>query len=264
SAVPLPVDVIDPSLTADADTSATTSVSPAPSVDGAETMQVADVPAEESSTLSDSVDDLLQEFGLSDAFDEANRDLELVFIDESTDHYQQLIDDLLAQNDEQRQLEIILLDSEQDGILQISEALQNYSEVDAIHFVSHGTPQSVKLGATWLSLENLDHFSEAITGWSASFSTGTDLLFYGCDLAATASGQELLRQIQELTGADIAASSDDTGAASLGGDWDLEYELGDLETDVVFSYLVQNEWLGLLATETVRDQFGSQSYGNND
>ncbi|MEQ8854829.1 Ig-like domain-containing protein [Gimesia sp.] len=264
SAVPLPVDVIDPSLTADADASATTGVSPAPSVDGAETMQVADVPAEESSTLSDSVDDLLQEFGLSDAFDEANRDLELVFIDDSTDHYQQLIDDLLAQNDEQCQLEIILLDSEQDGILQISEALQNYSEVDAIHFVSHGTPQSVKLGATWLSLENLDRFSEAITGWSESFSAGTDLLFYGCDLAATASGQELLRQIQELTGADIAASSDDTGAASLGGDWDLEYELGDLETDVVFSSLVQNEWLGLLATETVRDQFGSQSYGNND
>ncbi|MFI4848928.1 MAG: Ig-like domain-containing protein [Gimesia chilikensis] len=264
SAVPLPVDVIDPSLTADADTSATTGVSPAPSVDGAETMQVADVPAEESSTLSDSVDDLLQEFGLSDAFDEANRDLELVFIDESTDHYQQLIDDLLAQNDEQRQLEIILLDSEQDGILQISEALQNYSEVDAIHFVSHGTPQSVKLGATWLSLENLDRFSEAIAGWSESLSAGTDLLFYGCDLAATASGQELLRQIQELTGTDIAASSDDTGASSLGGDWDLEYELGDLETDVVFSSLVQNEWLGLLATETVRDQFGSQSYGNND
>ncbi|WP_278465664.1 Ig-like domain-containing protein [Gimesia maris] len=264
SAAPLPVDVIDPSLTADADASATTGVSPAPSVDGAETMQVADVPAEESSTLSDSVDDLLQEFGLSEAFDEANRDLELVFIDESTDHYQQLIDDLLAQGDEQRQLEIILLDSEQDGILQISEALQNYSEVDAIHFVSHGTPQSVKLGATWLSLENLDRFSEAIVGWSESFSGGTDLLFYGCDLAATDSGQELLRQIQELTGADIAASSDDTGSASLGGDWDLEYELGDLETDVVFSSLVQNEWLGLLATETVRDQFGSQSYGNND
>ncbi len=264
SAVPLPVDVIDPSLTADADTSATNAVSPAPSVDGAETMQVADVPAEESSTLSDSVDDLLQEFGLSDAFDEANRDLELVFIDESTDHYQRLIDDLLAQGDEQRQLEIILLDSEQDGILQISEALQNYSEVDAIHFVSHGTPQSVKLGSTWLSLENLDRFSESIAGWSESFSAGTDLLFYGCDLAASDSGQELLRQIQELTGADIAASSDDTGAASLGGDWDLEYELGDLETDVVFSSLVQNEWLGLLATETVRDQFGSQSYGNND
>ncbi|QDU51614.1 DUF4347 domain-containing protein [Gimesia panareensis] len=265
SAAPVPVDVIDPSLSADGGVVDVATVSSATSGEGTESiLQAADVPQNESSASSDSVEDLLQQFGLNDTSDESQQNLELVFIDEATDNYQQLVDDLLDQGDDQTRIEIILLDSEEDGILQISEALEDYVNVDAVHIVSHGTEQSVKLGSTWLSLDNLDRFSESIAGWSDSFTPGTDLLFYGCQLAENDSGQELLRQIQELTGADIAASTDDTGAANLGGDWDLEFELGELETEVIFSSLLQNEWQGLLATETVLDQFSSQSYGNND
>ncbi|QDV19553.1 Cadherin domain protein [Gimesia panareensis] len=265
SAAPVPVDVIDPSLSADGGVVDVATVSAATSGEGTESsQQVTDVPQNESSASSDSVEDLLQQFGLNDTSDESQQNLELVFIDEATDNYQQLVDDLLDQGVDQTRIEIILLDSEEDGILQISEALEDYVNVDAVHIVSHGTEQSVKLGSTWLSLDNLDRFSESIAGWSDSFTPETDLLFYGCQLAENDSGQELLRQIQELTGADIAASTDDTGAANLGGDWDLEFELGELDTEVIFSSLLQNEWQGLLATETVLDQFNSQSYGNND
>ena len=37
-------------------------------------------------------------------------------------------------------------------------------------------------------------------------------MVYGCDLAAGAQGQALLQGLQQLTGADVAASIDATGA----------------------------------------------------
>ena len=52
---------------------------------------------------------------------------------------------------------------------------------------------------------------------------GADLLLYGCDVAADALGQQMTGTLAALTGADVAASTDLTGAASRGGNWVLEY-----------------------------------------
>ncbi|WP_291179347.1 Ig-like domain-containing protein [Gimesia sp.] len=264
SASPLAAVVLDPALTSDAGLNESSSASSMVMPETTETVaQVVDVPQESTVGPGGSDRNLLQQFGLADSTDEMQRNLELVFIDEATENFQQLIEDLIAQGDDQSQIEIILLDSEQDGILQISEVLADYSDVDAIHIVSHGNDHAVKLGATWLSLNNLNEYSEQIASWGNAFTAETDLLFYGCNLAGSDSGQELLGEIQTLTGADIAASTDETGSAARGGDWDLEFESGNLETQVIFSTLLQDNWQGLFATETVLDQFSTQSYGNN-
>ena len=57
-----------------------------------------------------------------------------------------------------------------------------------------------------------------------------DILFYGCDLAGNAEGQEFISSISAITGADVAASDDLTGAEEKGGDWDLEQHVGEIET----------------------------------
>jgi hypothetical protein len=51
------------------------------------------------------------------------------------------------------------------------------------------------------------------------------------------------------SGADVAASVDLTGAAALGGDWDLEYSQGDIEKEVAFSKEIQQIWTAILANE---------------
>ena len=61
---------------------------------------------------------------------------ELVFLDESILNYQALIDSSKAGT------EIFLLDSSQDGINQISNILSGYSNLDAVHVVSHGNSGS--------------------------------------------------------------------------------------------------------------------------
>ncbi|MCA9071840.1 MAG: DUF4347 domain-containing protein, partial [Planctomycetaceae bacterium] len=63
-----------------------------------------------------------------------------------------------------------------------------------------------------------------------------------CDLASSKAGVALLVDIQEATGADVAASTDDTGYALFGGNWDFEYTTGTIETEIVFSTQVQQGW----------------------
>jgi hypothetical protein len=50
---------------------------------------------------------------------------EIVFVDEGVDNYQQLVDDLRDNADTSRNIEVVVLDRDQDGIEQISEMLQD-------------------------------------------------------------------------------------------------------------------------------------------
>ncbi|MFV2065460.1 MAG: DUF4347 domain-containing protein, partial [Pirellulales bacterium] len=188
---------------------------------------------------------------------------ELVFVDTSTEDYQMLVNDLLANSGDSREFDVFLLDNSRDGIEQISEVLSAYDDLDAMHFVTHGTDAAVKLGGSWLELDDLDGYAGQIAGWQSALTSDADLLFYGCELAASEDGRTLIDGLSALTGADVAASTDDTGNASLGGDWTLEYTTGAIETDVAVSLEAQQNWFGLLATETVRDEFTTGDYTGN-
>ena len=52
--------------------------------------------------------------------------------------------------------------------------------------------------------------------------------------------------IGELCDCDVAASNDVTGHAALGGDWDLEYQIGAIESSVVLSAPSQPGWYSTL------------------
>ena len=175
---------------------------------------------------------------------------EVVFVDTRTPDYQQLIDDLTSSNDPTRQFEVVTLDPDEDGIRQISDALALYNEVDAVHLVSHGSEDGVQLGSTWLGLDNLSEYSDAIGEWTDALTDEADLLIYGCNLAGSEDGQDLIDSVAQLTGADVAASEDATGSAILGGDWELEYQVGDVESLIAFSAELQEDWAGILGSET--------------
>ncbi|RLS51385.1 MAG: DUF4347 domain-containing protein [Planctomycetota bacterium] len=178
---------------------------------------------------------------------------ELVFIDTGAENYQQLLDDLWSHQDPHRQIDVVLLSPSEDGLAQISETLSQYTadKLDAVHLVTHGADRAIKLGNTWLDAAALEQNRHQIALWGTALQPGADLLVYGCDLAGNDLGRALLNNLVDLTGADIAASIDDTGSSLLGGDWDLEYENGEVETDVAFSGLLHSEWNALLNTFSV-------------
>jgi len=179
------------------------------------------------------------------------RRLELVFVNSNTPNYQQLIDDLLRNADSTREIEVYLLDASRDGVEQISQILAGYSEVNAIHFVSHGELGAIQLGQTWLNDGNLTGYAGQIANWQLALASDADILIYGCDIANSLPGQELVESLSALTGADVAASIDDTGHSRWGGNWLLEYQVGVIDTTIAFSHELQQAWGGKLAAITV-------------
>ncbi|MCG6874151.1 MAG: DUF4347 domain-containing protein, partial [Betaproteobacteria bacterium] len=177
--------------------------------------------------------------------------LELVFVDARVPDQERLVADLLGQNDGWRHLEVVVLDPERDGIAQVTEALASRLQLDAVHFISHGTDGAVQLGGSWLDADALAANEAAVAGWGQSLKTDGDLLFYGCDVAASTQGEAFLSRLASLTQADVAASADFTGAEALGGNWRLEYTMGVVESDVAVSESTRAAWTALLATQTL-------------
>ena len=148
---------------------------------------------------------------------------------------------------------------------EVLEVLATYQNLDAVHLVSHGHSDALQLGNSALSADNLTDYQSTISAWQSSLSEQADLLLYGCDLAASANGQTLVSGLQQLTGADVAASDDLTGQAVLGGDWELEYQAGEIETAVVFSTQIQSNWSGVLGTPSITNLAGDTLiYGEGD
>jgi len=147
----------------------------------------------------------------------------LVFIDAAVDDYQSLVKGVVANT------EVIVLDSQRDGVEQITEALRDRPTPAAIHIVSHGSPGALYLGNSQLNLRNLAHYADDLAGWAAP-----QLLLYGCNVAAGDAGSEFIETLSTLTGAAIAASTSPIGNAALGGDWQLEVTTGEIKAALAF------------------------------
>ena len=176
---------------------------------------------------------------------------EIAFIDAGLPDADALAADLLGQQAAGRRIEVVTLDASADGLALISQTLAGRSDIGAVHVLSHGSDGHLQLGRTALDAHTLMQRAGEIAGWSQALSPDADLLLYGCDVAQGATGRQLVQDLAALTGADVAASTDLTGAAARGGDWALEYRTGAVQTALAPSLWAQTQWQGVLATYTV-------------
>lgn len=131
---------------------------------------------------------------------------------------------------------VILLPEGGNGLQAMALALAGYGQLDALHLVSHGGSGRLNLGDLRLSSANLSDEAPALTAIAGHLNPDADLLVYGCSVAAGDSGQAFVNSLSEaLGGVDIAASIDRTGPLALGGDWDLEFAQGEIETVLPFT-----------------------------
>ncbi|MEO1430375.1 MAG: DUF4347 domain-containing protein [Cyanobacteria bacterium J06632_19] len=164
----------------------------------------------------------------------------IIFIDSTVADYKTLASQAKAGT------EVIVLDNSKDGVSQITQALAGKSDLASIQIISHGGEGMVQLGSNILSNGNLQDYSSQLQQWGNALAENGDILFYGCDVAAGESGVEFVQQLSELTGADIAASTDLTGNSSLGGDWDLEVATGKIESETAITLEAQQEFTEIL------------------
>ncbi len=139
--------------------------------------------------------------------------------------------------------QVVLIDSQQNGVDQITAAIAQYTNLSSVHIFSHGREGSVQLGDAALSNSTVGRYRDHLQSWKTSLSSEADLLFYGCNLAAGSEGLAFINQVSQLTGADVAASNDLTG---IGGDWQLEVTVGEIESDVALSSAAQAAYTSTL------------------
>ncbi|MBD1940078.1 DUF4347 domain-containing protein, partial [Microcoleus sp. FACHB-68] len=168
---------------------------------------------------------------------------QIIFIDSSVENYQSLIQGADAN------AEIVVLDANRSGIAQISETLLQQQDVEAVHIVSHGSAGSLRLGCDILNRESLESFSSQIEQWRKALTEDADILLYGCDVAAGEVGETFIQRLSQITGTDVAASTDKTGNAARGGDWELEKTTGAIETSLAFSSETITTYEGIFSQE---------------
>lgn len=206
--------------------------------------------------LLESWDDVAR--GASPSGEDADR-VQLILIDERLEDLQSLLDEWsIADNTETY---IYSLSAQHDGILQIEEILRQFDEVDAVHLLSHGQDGELVIGATRLSAANLEDYTNQWVGWQSSLVDDAQMFLYACNVASSEHGQSFVRDLAAWTDTVVSASTDLTGAAWHGGDWDLEFVSSQpsamsfdgprlVHADPVFADAVLS-WDGLLAVSTV-------------
>ncbi|THF63628.1 DUF4347 domain-containing protein [Pseudothauera nasutitermitis] len=169
---------------------------------------------------------------------------EVVFVDTSVSDYRTLVAGIRAG------VEIVMIDGGRSGLAQVAEWAQGRSGYDAIHILSHGSTAALYLGSDRLSTADLDGeaVQASLAQIGAALTESGDLLLYGCDIGAGEDGLEFLGRLAEATGADVVASEDATGAATLGGNWVLERQTGSIESLLALSASGVGAYGGLLAT----------------
>jgi hypothetical protein len=183
---------------------------------------------------------------LQAAAQQATPRVEIALVDRSVPDAAQLIADLRAQQQAGRRIEIVTLWAQEDGIARLTELLRGRQDVGAVHVLGHGADGVVQLGGVRLDAATLLARAGEVATWGAALADDADVLLYGCDVAASEKGRQLIADLAALTGADVAASDDATGAAALGGNWTLEARTGAVEAALAPSEQARQAWSGLL------------------
>jgi hypothetical protein len=144
--------------------------------------------------------------------------------------------------------QVVQLDASKDGLQQIADYLGSHQGVSSVQIIAHGNAGDLWLGNTYLSADNVAARSDVLAQIGQDMNVGGDILIYACNTAAGDKGINFVDSLAQLTGRDIAASTNRTGA---GSDWTLEIATGSIESHTALSYGSMSGYQYSLATITV-------------
>ncbi|WP_157964810.1 cadherin-like domain-containing protein, partial [Algibacillus agarilyticus] len=166
---------------------------------------------------------------------------ELIIIDEAVPQkhlfYQQL----------KPGVDVVELKSNKNGLEQLQNVLSQYTNLAAIHIVSHASAGVLKLGNSEITEALLKAEITTLAQLDNAMIDGGDVLLYGCDLASSKQGENFLELIASVANVDVVASNNPTGNKEQGGDWQLEVARGNIESEPLFNSVALKDFSGVLA-----------------
>ncbi|WP_462158959.1 Ig-like domain-containing protein [Pseudoalteromonas sp. GB56] len=143
-------------------------------------------------------------------------------------------------------IDVIEIDDSQPIFSQLNDKLTHYSQIEAIHWVSHGQQGQLHIGQQHIDTNQLENYLNDLKFLGEKLTANADIQFYNCNLGQGEQGEKFVELIAAATGADVAASNDFTGNANQGADWELEVVRGDINTDRPFSISALKDFSSVL------------------
>ncbi|WP_204103914.1 MULTISPECIES: DUF4347 domain-containing protein, partial [Spirulina sp. CCY15215] len=177
--------------------------------------------------------------------------VETSFIDEGVEDYQSLLYGGQSGTISQ------VVTHQENGIDVITETLTEIAaqggKVSAVHLLNEGNEGEFWLGNAYVSNETIAQYQAQLQQWGIALTEEADILLYSCFTALGETGTRLINDLAGLTGADVAASTNLTGNAALGGDWNLEVQTGSIEAGLGLEQQVMDNFAGKLVVFTATD-----------
>ncbi len=148
-------------------------------------------------------------------------------------------------------VDVLVLDANSDGLVQIAQRMVGDQPYSSLQIVSHGSTGQLSLGNRSIDTASLSQYQSELASIGQSLTADGDILLFGCNIAAGNYGSDFLSAIARATQADVSASTNDTGSASLGGDWVLEASTGAIEAKSAINTDAQEKFSGLLVSASI-------------
>jgi hypothetical protein len=170
---------------------------------------------------------------------------DIVFIDSRVNNYQSLATEIESET------EVVILDSTQDGVEQITHRLASCTDIETIHILYNGGKRSIQLGSNQLHVENLEIYTNQLQNWSAALTDNASIMLYDCNVSSELVEETFRQKLSQMTGAKVAEPSDLIDGFQffqLGSDWPLEQQF-ELElhqlTNLISPQNMNNEVVAL-------------------
>ncbi|MEN3112716.1 Ig-like domain-containing protein [Uliginosibacterium paludis] len=184
---------------------------------------------------------------------------EIAFIDVSLPNAGELANGVRAG------VEIVWLQPGSDPWAQMTAALAARPGAQAVHLLSHGSDGVLNIGGASYDTAGLAGEAPLLQQWQGLLASGADVLLYGCNVARDGSGESFVDTLAGLTGTDVAASRDSTGSSALSGDWNFEYQRGDVTAEVCLTLEAAQRYDATLSAFSLlgKDGWTAVMYGPN-
>jgi large repetitive protein len=149
-------------------------------------------------------------------------------------------------------IQVLMLDAEQDGVLQIGQLLRSHPTLHKLHIFAHGIPGAITLGNATLNPQTIHRYHQELATWFIHATT-PQIQIYSCQVAKGAVGALFLESLHQITQASIAAATDYLGQTTSGHNWSLDYQLGTVEINHPIAPEVLATYVGVLAPPVITD-----------
>ncbi len=150
------------------------------------------------------------------------------------------------------------IEPNEQAIDKITELLSQ-TGAKRLAIVAHGEAGAIEIGSNPLDLAHIQTRSGVMQEWSID-----EISLYSCEVGKGDRGELFIRQLGEITGANIAASTTKVGSTQLGGSWDLQLKTGKVTPNLIFQQEVLLEYPAVLKAGDLDPGFGTKSQVRTD